>query len=84
MIAVLKHKNNQRNHIVHNIYLMLTGRIEKPFPDDKPFLPNENLLDSDVWTYTDYVREFYEDTDRLVELLDEFYTNQEKLFDSLA
>ena len=47
-ISALKMVCNQRNYFIHNIYSLFTDLI------DETILPKNNLIDTDVITYTDY------------------------------
>ena len=67
---------DQRNHVVHNIYALLTGQLRKPESDEerrkeqeKPRLPSSDLLDSDVRSYSDYAWQLAKDLDGIADIV---------------
>lgn len=53
----------QRNYFTHNIYALFTNLI------DVTILERDNLIDTDVITYTDYVWQLRENLENLADLI---------------
>ncbi len=47
LVSALDSTCKQRNYITHNVYALFSDLI------DETMLPKNNILDSDVWTYTE-------------------------------
>ncbi len=65
-ISALKMVCNQRNYFIHNIYSLFTDLI------DETILPKNNLIDTDVITYTDYAWKLKDNLEGLAQIFIEW------------
>lgn len=65
MIPALEMLRDQRNYLIHNIHALLSDMIQETI------LERENLIDSDVHTYTERAWQLRDNLDGLAELLEQ-------------
>lgn len=63
LILALKMISKQRNYFTHNIYALFTNLI------DVTILKRDNLIDTDVITYTDYAYRLRENLEGLADVI---------------
>lgn len=66
LITALRMVCNQRNYFIHNIYSLFTDLI------DETILPKNNLIDTDVITYTDYAWKLKDNLEGLAQIFIEW------------
>ena len=64
MLPPLEMLTKQRNYLTHNVHALLTGLVEEPILEDS------DLVDSDVYTYTERAWQLKENLNGLAEILE--------------
>ncbi len=73
MVPVLETIKDQRNYLTHNIYALFSGLVEETI------LPRSELLDSDVWSYTERAWELKENLNGIADIIAEKNKSRQKM-----